>query len=174
MDLHRSSPSEESEGSSSLSWSRSYSQEWRRFAKHWDVKPLLYSIADVIPDLVLVIWDSEYLRLADVDGPGDLEPLCRTCRRLLASRQNVEAHCSTRRLLHSILNRTTVSAAALLLALYLVYRYRVLPNSVIGGDGSQYKMFLVATLLAIDTRSRMSATQEYCPLAASSASARRT
>jgi hypothetical protein len=59
-----------------------------------------------------------------------------------------EAKAATRRLLRSVVRRTHISTAALLLALFFIHRYRLLPRADIGAPGSQFRMFLIGLLLA--------------------------
>lgn len=118
--------------------------EWRSFLGHWNHPMLRSEIADCIPSLVAIIWRDDFCRLAhgDQDHPASgLPPASLGPEDENAARQ-------AGRLLHSILNRTRVTGAAMLLALFFVHRYRETPDAPIGRPGSQYRLFLVGMLLA--------------------------
>ncbi|PJF19038.1 hypothetical protein PSACC_01144 [Paramicrosporidium saccamoebae] len=113
--------------------------EWRTFLGHWNQPMLRMLIAERIPDLVAIIWQREFVELP-LHGTMGFPP-----RRAPADEDAVHA---TRKLLHAILNRTRITTAAMLLALFFVHRYRIFPDSEVGCAGSQYRMFLVGMLLA--------------------------
>lgn len=119
---------------------RDLETDWRTFLGQWNQPMLRMMIAECIPDMVAIIWQREFIELAQSDVSLGFPP-----RRGQADEDAVRA---TKKLLHVILNRTRITTAAMLLALYFVHRYRLFPSTEVGCAGSQYRMFLVGMLLA--------------------------
>jgi hypothetical protein len=117
--------------------------EWRAFYRQWRQPWLRELVGKQMPTLVQMIWQDEFVKLnvCPVDAARQSED------RALGPADEQAFH-ATESLIHAMLHRTHVSAFAMLLALYFVFRYRTLPLSEVGSAGSQYRMFVVGMLLA--------------------------
>lgn len=104
-------------------------------------------IAKDIPGLVLHIWTEDYLRLP---FPPYTDKLNLQKERSSApwSDADRKAVQSTKQLLETLLSRTKITSTSFLLGLFLIHRYRSIPEANLGRNGSQYRMFLIGLLLA--------------------------
>jgi len=110
-------------------------REWRKFLGRWNQPILRLTVAKCTPGLVGIMWHNEFLNLAHLAKFPD-----RLCT------GDVQAISATRRLMHNVLGDFRVSAAAILLALFLAHRYRcIMP---VGRAGTQYRVFVVSLILA--------------------------
>lgn len=118
---------------------------WVTFLRQWNQPMMRMMIAQCIPDVVAIIWQDDFLKLATPNWePSQKLTACRA----KFSPADEEAIIATRKLLRSIMNCGRITAAAMLLALFFIRRYRTTPRSELGCAGSQYRMFLVGMLLA--------------------------
>lgn len=104
-------------------------------------------IAQDIPGLVLHIWTEDYLRLP---FPPYTDKLNLQKERPSApwSDADRKAVQSTKQLLETLISRTKITSTSFLLGLFLIHRYRSIPEANLGRNGSQYRMFLIGLLLA--------------------------
>lgn len=115
-------------------------KDWKSFLRHWNQPVLRMRVAECMPHLVVLTWTDDFLLLPRKNIPfrglSMLGPV------------DEQTITSTRNMLNTILTRTRISSAAMLLSLLLVHRYRMLPNTECGMRGSEFRTFVVALLLA--------------------------
>lgn len=121
-------------------------REWRQFLQQWNQPILRITVAECVPDLVGILWHPQFIDLTTPASSNEGYPLSGH-QRIIISRADKEATVLTRQLLYAILQRTRITAAALLLALFFAHRYRCYQGEC-GPPGSQFHLFLVALLLA--------------------------
>ncbi len=144
-------------------------RDWRHYLRQYNQPVMRHMVAETIPDIVGTMWRDEFLELpymAGGDAAVSTESLVPptdgsvqrgvaglslgspAAKRPASNALDDQATTLTRRFVHEVIRRTHVSTAAMLLALYFVHRYRTLPRAEVGNAGSQFRMFLVAMLLA--------------------------
>lgn len=116
-------------------------KDWKKFLSQWNQPMLRYTIAECIPDLVGLIWHEEFAQLAS-------SPYSFNSENITTSTAERNAVCATQQLIHTLLNRTRMTATTLLLALFFAHRYQCHPKTKRGSYGSQYRMYIVCLLLA--------------------------
>lgn len=121
-------------------------REWHQFLQQWNQPILRLTVAECVPDLVGILWYPQFIDLTTPASGKEGYPMDGH-QRIIISRADKEATILTRQLLYAILQRTRITAAALLLALFFAHRYRCYQGEC-GPPGSQFHLFLVALLLA--------------------------
>jgi len=107
-----------------------------------------YLVAQNLPEIVTLIWQDDFMQLDRKKTEQTRSPSSdASSDDSWRSTADLYAGQETRRLLHQLLNRTHVTSAAFLLALLFIRRYRE-TGAPSGGPGSQYRMFVVALILA--------------------------
>lgn len=121
-------------------------REWRQFLQQWNQPILRVTVAECVPDLVGILWHPQFIDLT-TPASGKEGYSMDGHQRIIVSHADKEAIVLTRQLLYAVLQRTRITAAALLLALFFAHRYRCYQRES-GLPGSQFHLFLVALLLA--------------------------
>lgn len=126
---------------------------WNSFLRLWDHRGMRALIARRIPELVVIIWQPEYIELGDFVSAidkraGGTKELLQRAARKTQSDADMDSMMACQRLIDSLLQRTNITTAAFFLALFFIYRYRTIPDSEFGDPGSQYRMFLITLIVA--------------------------
>lgn len=104
-------------------------------------------ISKDIPGLVLHIWTQDYLKLPFPPYEDKFDVLKERPSSPWSDADH-KAVQSTKQLLETLLQRTKITSTSFLLGLFLIHRYRSIPEANLGRNGSQYRMFLIGLLLA--------------------------